>query len=322
MQEKIVKPEPGALMFLVFLAMLVLGVWSIIQLATEAWGESLFWIPLLTNGLAVLVVSGFYTLQPNESRVLILFGNYKGTVKKSGWHWGNPFFSNGSPSSELKEERARNITTAKPATTSKPDSRFKISLRARTEVGDTIKVNDRKGNPIEIAAVVVWRVSDTTKAVFEVDDYRTYVKTQIETALRHVATGFAYDNSESGELSGELTLRGNPEEVAAELRKDLEARLSVAGVAIDDARLTHLAYAPEIAQAMLRRQQADAVISARKKIVQGAVGMVELALADLEKSGSVSLDPERKASMVSNLMVVLCSEREASPVINAGTLYS
>jgi regulator of protease activity HflC (stomatin/prohibitin superfamily) len=322
LQEKIVKPVLGALMFLVFLAMLVLGVWSTIQLATEAWGESLFWIPLLTNGLAVLVVSGFYTLQPNESRVLILFGNYKGTVKESGWHWGNPFFSNGSPTSELKEERARNITTAKPATTSKPDPRFKISLRARTEVGDTIKVNDRKGNPIEIAAVVVWRVSDTTKAVFEVDDYRTYVKTQIETALRHVATGFAYDNSESGELSGELTLRGNPEEVAAELRKDLEARLSVAGVAIDDARLTHLAYAPEIAQAMLRRQQADAVISARKKIVQGAVGMVELALADLEKSGSVSLDPERKASMVSNLMVVLCSEREASPVINAGTLYS
>jgi regulator of protease activity HflC (stomatin/prohibitin superfamily) len=165
-------------------------------------------------------------------------------------------------------------------------------------------------------------VADTTKAVFEVDDYRTYVKTQIETALRHVATGFAYDNSESGELSGELTLRGNPEEVAAELRRDLELRLSVAGVAIDDARLTHLAYAPEIAQAMLRRQQADAVISARKKIVQGAVGMVELALADLEKSGSVSLDPERKAAMVSNLMVVLCSEREASPVINAGTLYN
>jgi regulator of protease activity HflC (stomatin/prohibitin superfamily) len=322
MQEKNVKPAPGALMFLAFLALLGAGVYSITQLATESWGESVFWIPLLTNSLAVLVLSGFYTLQPNESRVLILFGNYKGTVKKAGWHWGNPFYSNGSPSSELKEERARNITTAKPATTSKPDARFKISLRARTEVGDTIKVNDRKGNPIEIAAVVVWRVSDTTKAVFEVDDYRTYVKTQIETALRHVATGFAYDNSESGELSGELTLRGNPEEVAAELRKDLEARLSIAGVAIDDARLTHLAYAPEIAQAMLRRQQADAVISARKKIVQGAVGMVELALADLEKSGSVSLDPERKASMVSNLMVVLCSEREASPVINAGTLYN
>lgn len=322
MQERIVKPAPGALLFLVFIAFLGAGIWSIVQLASETMDASMSWLPLLTNALAVLVVSGFYTLQPNESRVLILFGNYKGTVKKSGWHWGNPFYSNGSPSSELKEERARNITTAKPVTTSKPDSRFKISLRARTEVGDTIKVNDRKGNPIEIAAVVVWRVADTTKAVFEVDDYRTYVKTQIETALRHVATGFAYDNSESGELSGELTLRGNPEEVAAELRKDLESRLSVAGVAIDDARLTHLAYAPEIAQAMLRRQQADAVISARKKIVQGAVGMVALALADLEKSGSVSLDPERKASMVSNLMVVLCSEREASPVINAGTLYN
>lgn len=322
MKERVVRPIPGVLVFLLFIALALSGAWSIFQLATEVWGADLFWIPLVTNGLVVLLLSGFYTLQPNESRVLILFGNYRGTVKQAGWHWGNPFFSNGSPSSELKEERARNISTTKPVAGTKPDSRFKISLRARTEVGDTIKVNDRRGNPIEIAAVVVWRVADTTKAVFEVDDYRTYVKTQIETALRHVATGFAYDNSESGELSGELTLRGNPEEVAAELRNDLEQRLSVAGVAIDDARLTHLAYAPEIAQAMLRRQQADAVISARKKIVQGAVGMVELALADLEKSGSVSLDPERKASMVSNLMVVLCSEREASPVINAGTLYN
>lgn len=309
-------------MFLLFLALLASGVYFIVQLASESLSESFFWIPLVTNALAVLVVSGLFTLQPNESRVLILFGNYKGTVKTEGWHWGNPFYSNGSPSSQLNEERVRNISTTKPATGTKPDSRFKISLRARTEVGDTIKVNDRRGNPIEIAAVVVWRVADTTKAVFEVDDYRVYVKTQIETALRHVATDFAYDNSESGELSGELTLRGNPEEVAAELRRDLEFRLSVAGVTIDDARLTHLAYAPEIAHAMLRRQQAEAVISARKKIVQGAVGMVELALADLEKSGSVSLDPERKASMVSNLMVVLCSEREASPVINAGTLYN
>lgn len=322
MKERLVKPVSGALVFLFFVTLVALGVWSILQLATEIWSETMFWLPLVANGLAVLLLSGFYTLQPNESRVLILFGNYRGTVKQAGWHWGNPFYSNGSPSSELKEERTRHITTAKPVAGTKPDARFKISLRARTEVGDTIKVNDRRGNPIEIAAVVVWRVADTTKAVFEVDDYRTYVKTQIETALRHVATGFAYDNSESGELSGELTLRGNPEEVAAELRNDLAQRLSVAGVAIDDARLTHLAYAPEIAQAMLRRQQADAVISARKKIVQGAVGMVELALADLEKSGSVSLDPERKASMVSNLMVVLCSEREASPVINAGTLYN
>lgn len=322
MQEKLVKPISGALMLLVTLVLVGLQVWTVVLLATEVLAESYFWVSLVVATLLTAVLAGFYTLQPNESRVLILFGNYRGTVKRAGWHWGNPFYSNASPSSELKEERARSISVTKPATSSKPDARFKISLRARTEVGDTIKVNDRKGNPIEIAAVVVWRVADTTKAVFEVDDYRTYVKTQIETALRHVATGFAYDNSESGELSGELTLRGNPEEVASELRKDLEQRLSVAGVAIDDARLTHLAYAPEIAQAMLRRQQADAVISARKKIVQGAVGMVELALADLEKSGSVTLDAERKASMVSNLMVVLCSEREASPVINAGTLYN
>jgi len=322
MQERVVKPTSGPLMFLLLILLVTGGVYSIVHLATETLSETFFWIPLIANAMAVAVVAGFYTLQPNESRVLILFGNYRGTVKSAGWHWGNPFYSNGSPSSELKEERTRNISTTKPVPGTKPDARFKISLRARTEVGDTIKVNDRKGNPIEIAAVVVWRVSDTTRAVFEVDDYRTYVKTQIETALRHVATGFSYDNSESGELSGELTLRGNPEEVAVELRKDLELRLSKAGVSIDDARLTHLAYAPEIAQAMLRRQQADAVISARRKIVQGAVGMVELALADLEKSGSVSLDPERKASMVSNLMVVLCSEREASPVINAGTLYN
>jgi regulator of protease activity HflC (stomatin/prohibitin superfamily) len=322
MKETSKKPIPGSIIFLLHLPLVALIVWSIQALSVGDLGESFVWLPLVLITALSIGLAGFYTLQPNEARVLILFGNYKGTVKQAGWHWGNPFYSNSSPSSELKERRMTKITPTQATTGSKPDSRFKISLRARTEVGDTIKVNDKRGNPIEIAAVVVWRVANTSQAVFEVDDYRTYVKTQIETALRHVATGFAYDNSESGELSGELTLRGNPEEVAAELRKDLEQRLSVAGVAIDDARLTHLAYAPEIAQAMLRRQQADAVISARRKIVQGAVGMVELALADLEKSGSVSLDPERKASMVSNLMVVLCSEREASPVINAGTLYN
>lgn len=322
MKETSKKPIPGSIIFLLHLPLVALIVWSIQALSAGDLGESFIWLPLVLITAISIGLAGFYTLQSNEARVLILFGNYKGTVKQAGWHWGNPFYSNSSPSSELKEQRKTKITSSQATTGSKPDSRFKISLRARTEVGDTIKVNDKRGNPIEIAAVVVWRVSNTSQAVFEVDDYRTYVKTQIETALRHVATGFAYDNSESGELSGELTLRGNPEEVAAELRKDLEQRLSVAGVAIDDARLTHLAYAPEIAQAMLRRQQADAVISARRKIVQGAVGMVELALADLEKSGSVSLDPERKASMVSNLMVVLCSEREASPVINAGTLYN
>ena len=330
-KEKTVNPIAGWIVLLALIAVIPASIWWIVQLASQ--GEDfasvmnlpfgvVIAIPLTLNAIAAFVMAGFYTLQPNESRVLILFGNYKGTVKKAGWHWGNPFYSNSSPSSELKDEINKNITVTKPVSPTKPDSRYKISLRARTNMGEVIKVNDRRGNPIEIATVVVWRIADTAKAVFEVDDYRTYVKTQVETALRHVATQFPYDHSESGDLSGELTLRGNPEEVASERRADLERRLAVAGVVIDDARLTHLAYAPEIAQAMLRRQQAEAVISARRKIVQGAVGMVEMALSDLEKSSSFNLDDDRRASMVSNLMVVLCSEKDASPVINAGTLYN
>lgn len=329
MNEKSVKVLPGWAGFLLMIGLFALAGW---QIAASTWllgfeafdvSESVWFVPTLLIGLAFFVSAGFFTLQPNEARVLILFGKYRGTVKKAGWHWANPLYSNSAPTSNQQDEITNQLKAGKVTTAvKKQDSRFKISLRARTIIGEVIKVNDRKGNPIEIAAVVVWRIADTAKAVFEVDDYRTYVKTQVETALRHVATQFAYDHSESGELSGELTLRGNPEEVAHELRSDLAQRLSVAGVTIDDARLTHLAYAPEIAQAMLRRQQAEAVISARRKIVQGAVGMVELALADLEKSSAVVLDPERRASMVSNLMVVLCSEKEASPVINAGTLYS
>ena len=330
-KEKTVNPIAGWIALLALIAVVPASIWWIVQLASQGddfaseinlpFGVAIA-IPITLNFIAAFVMAGFYTLQPNESRVLILFGNYKGTVKKAGWHWGNPFFSNSSPNSMLKDEINKSITATKPVSPTKPDSRYKISLRARTNMGEVIKVNDRRGNPIEIATVVVWRIADTAKAVFEVDDYRTYVKTQVETALRHVATQFPYDHSESGDLTGELTLRGNPEEFAYELRSDLERRLAVAGVVIDDARLTHLAYAPEIAHAMLRRQQAEAVISARRKIVQGAVGMVEMALDELEKSSSFTLDDDRRASMVSNLMVVLCSEKDASPVINAGTLYN
>jgi regulator of protease activity HflC (stomatin/prohibitin superfamily) len=324
MQEKHVSPIPGAAALLVWLA---------IEAGSFYWFNTisgyfspLNLIPIGIIALSPLLLIGFYTLQPNEARVLILFGNYRGTVKKAGWHWGNPFYSNGAPTLTITDDSKPNTKASSTSPFSGGskaiDSRYKVSLRARTNLGEVIKVNDRRGNPIEIGAVVVWRVADTAKAVFEVDDYRTYVKTQVETTLRHVATQFNYDHSEAGELSQELTLRGNPEEVAAELRQDLTGRLAVAGVVIDDARLTHLAYAPEIAQAMLRRQQADAVISARRKIVQGAVGMVEMALEQLEKSASFTLDDDRRASMVSNLMVVLCGEKEASPVINAGTLYS
>ena len=329
MKEKSTKVLPGLVGLVLMLAFAASGTWYVIQLASSkgdfagAAAESYAWVPIVLIGLAAFISAGFFTLQPNEARVLILFGKYRGTVKTAGWHWGNPLYSNSAPSSNQQDEITSQLKAGKITTpVKKQDSRFKISLRARTIIGETIKVNDRKGNPIEIAAVVVWRIEDTAKAVFEVDDYRTYVKTQVETALRHVATQFAHDHSETGELSGELTLRGNPEEVAHELRLDLAQRLAVAGVTIDDARLTHLAYAPEIAQAMLRRQQAEAVISARRKIVQGAVGMVEMALLELEKSNSVALDAERRASMVSNLMVVLCSDKEAAPVINTGTLYN
>jgi regulator of protease activity HflC (stomatin/prohibitin superfamily) len=251
---------------------------------------------LIIGAVAVLVTAvvcsgGFFTLQPNEAAVLILFGEYRGTVRASGFFFTNPF-----------------------------NKKLKISLRARNLNGDKLKVNDKRGNPIEIAAVVVWRVRDTAQAVFDVDNYETYVRIQSESALRHVTTAYAYDDGD-GEVN-ELTLRGGGEEVSAALQLELQARLDKAGVLVDEARLTHLAYAPEIAQAMLRRQQAEAVIAARKKIVHGAVSMVEMALNELSAKNVVRLDDERKAAMVSNLLVVLCGESEAHPVINTGTLYN
>ena len=254
----------------------------------------------------LLLLMGFFTIQPNQARVLILFGDYKGTVRDEGFHWANPFFSRRSGYTNVD---------GKPAAIS-----TKVSLRARTYNGEHLKVNDKCGNPIEIADVIVWRVENTAKALFDVDDYNTYVHTQSETALRHVATTYAYDQM-PGAKDDEITLRSNIEEVSAALKEELAVRLEKAGVVIDDARLTHLAYAPEIAQAMLRRQQADAVIAAREKIVQGAVGMVEMALSELSAKNVVDLDDERKAAMVSNLMVVLCGESDAQPVLNTGTLY-
>jgi regulator of protease activity HflC (stomatin/prohibitin superfamily) len=199
-------------------------------------------------------------------------------------------------------------------------TRNKISLRARTLNGDRLKVNDKRGNPIEIAAVVVWRVQDTAQALFDVDDYENYVIMQSESALRHLASLYAYDNGDAGE--DEITLRSNVDEVSQALRKELRDRLGKAGVEVDESRLTHLAYSPEIAQAMLRRQQAEAVIAARQKIVHGAVSMVDMALKELAEKHVVQLDDERRAAMVSNLMVVLCGESEVHPIVNTGTLYS
>jgi len=269
----------------------------------------------------IILLIGLFTLQPNEARVLILFGAYKGTVRQSGFWWANPFYSSGSRQGGLAEAQAK-AAAAKaghPPPAPKGLARNKISLRARTHNGEQIKVNDKRGNPIEIAAVVVWRVRDTTQAMFDVDDFEHYVETQSESALRHVASAYAYD---PGEEEQEITLRSNVEEVSIALQRELQERLGKAGVDVDEARLTHLAYAPEIAQAMLRRQQAEAVIAARQKIVHGAVSMVDMALKELAEKGVVELDAERRAAMVSNLMVVLCGESEVHPVVNTGTLYT
>ena len=276
---------------------------------------------MLLVPVLIISLTGLFTLQPNEGRVLVLFGKYKGTVRTAGFHWGNPFYSNGPMQAGSLQARRAALHGAAPAMSEsgrKGMSRNKISLRARTMNGDKLKVNDKGGNPIEIAAVVVWRVNDTAQAMFDVDNYENYVTMQSESSLRHLASQYAYDHGEENEA----TLRTNVEEVSQALCKELRERLAKAGVAVDEARLTHLAYAPEIAQAMLSRQQAEAVIAARQKIVHGAVSMVDMALKELAEKSVVVLDDERKAAMVSNLMVVLCGEAEVHPVINTGTLYS
>jgi len=246
----------------------------------------------VTAVLAMVAVTvllcGFFMVNPNEGRVLQLFGAYRGTVKEAGLRWANPFLT-----------------------------KKRISQRVRNFESGRLKVNDTDGNPIEIAAVVVWRVVDTAEAVFEVDDYENYVKVQSEAAVRILATRYPYD----AHLEGHLSLRGSTAEVAKDLQQEIQERLAKAGVEVIEARLSHLAYAPEIASAMLRRQQAGAIIAARQKIVEGAVGMVEMALDLLGKSNVVTLDEERKAAMVSNLLVVLCADRETQPVVNTGSLY-
>lgn len=251
---------------------------------------------LLAAGFAALLAAisliGLYMLQPNESAILTLFGQYIGTDRGEGLRWAFPLYA-----------------------------KRRLSLRARNFNAPTLKVNDKRGNPVEIGAAVVWRVRDTAQAVFEVDDFERYVHIQAEAALRHLASQYAYDEGEDLP-EGETTLRAGMDVVAEALKVELQARFEAAGVAVLDAKLTHLAYAAEIAQVMLRRQQAEAIISARAKIVHGAVSMVEAALRGLAERGIVQLDDERKAAMVSNLLVVLCSDKETQPIINTGTLYS
>jgi regulator of protease activity HflC (stomatin/prohibitin superfamily) len=270
------------------------GLWYILNVlepAGDAVGPAQIAVILVLVVALILVILGFNGLvpvAPNEARALVLFGKYHGTVHEQGLHWVNPF-----------------------------TERRKISVRVRNFETSKLKVNDHDGNPIEIAAVVVWKVTDTAEALFEVDDYENFVAVQAEAALRNLATSHPYDAHEEGQVA----LRANPAEVADQLRQEIQDRLEKAGVQVIEARISHLAYAPEIANAMLRRQQANAVIAARTRIVEGAVSMVEMALEQLSSKKIVDLDEERKATMVSNLLVVLCSEHEAQPVLNAGSLY-
>lgn len=315
--ERVVHVQSGWTMLPVFVGLLLADIGFLIvafQSGTSTWRVT-FLILLLP--ICIVLLKGFFTLQPNEARVLVLFGDYKGTVRSSGFHWGNPFYTNG-PRQVSAFSTAPLNKSGGSAISHHILGRNKISLRARTLNGEKLKVNDKRGNPIEIAAVVVWRVGDTAQATFDVDNYENYVLTQSESALRHLASLYSYDYGEDNEI----TLRSNVTEVSQALRAELQDRLAKAGVTVDEARLTHLAYAPEIAQAMLRRQQAEAVIAARQKIVQGAVSMVDMALKEIAEKQVLALDDERKAAMVSNLMVVLCGEAEVHPVLNTGTLYT
>ena len=278
----------GILMLLVGLLLLIAGPVSVAQDPDTAMRVV---AGVVTAVVGLLLLCGLYSLQPNEGMAIMLFGAYRGTDRKTGLRWVLPWYS-----------------------------RKKISLRVRNLTSDKLKVNDKRGNPIEIAANVVWRVQDSAQALFDVNDYEAFVAIQVDTALRDIASHYAYDHGEEG-ADSEMTLRADAEDVASRLRDELVNRVAAAGLAVDEARLAHLAYAPEIAGVMLRRQQAEAILSARRLIVRGAVAMVENALADLNERGVVDLDEDRKAAMVSNLLVVLCADREAQPVINTGTLY-
>lgn len=288
MREKSIIVPSGYLILLVNLMIFVAAIAVLILAKGSPEKVTLILTGVFLILLGLVMMPGNFTVQPNEAVVLQLFGRYIGTVKEPGLRWSNPFYS-----------------------------KRKVSLRARNFETNHLKVNDHDGNPIEIAAVVVWRVVDSAEATFQVDDYSHYVNVQSEAALRNLATVYSYDAHEPTDIS----LRGSTDLVAERLKTEVQSRLSVAGVEVTEARITHLAYAPEIAAAMLQRQQAGAIIAARSKIVEGAVSMVEMALEQLGRRSIVNLDEERKAAMVSNLLVVLCSERNTQPVVNAGTLH-
>lgn len=286
MKEKAIRSLPGVPVLIVLFLVLLGGGW--LTLAGMGGSIALIVAGILIALLALFLMIGLYMIEPNQAAVLSFFGKYVGTAKDNGLRWNNPFYA-----------------------------KRKVSMRVRNFESGKLKVNELDGSPIEIAAVIVWQVIDASEAVYNVDDFESFVQIQSEAALRSMATSYPYDQHEDGQLA----LRSHAAEISEHLQKELAERLNDAGVAVLDARISHLAYAPEIAQAMLQRQQANAIIAARTRIVAGAVGMVEMALDELQKKGTVQLDEERKAQMVSNLLVVLCGERATQPIVNAGTLY-
>jgi len=311
-QEVTFVPQSG---WIPLVRTLVLLVAVPVLFVLSAWaGPMVVWtVPLAILCVISFVISlfGFLAVAPNDSRVLLLFGEYRGTVKKSGFYWVNPFLSK-----KKITLRIRNFETGSISTPEKKNEAGQIVQHKTRSSGRPSKVNDRDGNPIEISAVVVWKVVNTAEALFEVDDFEDFVSVQSESALRNLASRHPYDSEDH-----EVSLRGNTASVCAQLQGDIQDRLGKAGVEVIEARISHLAYAPEIAAAMLQRQQAQAVVAARTKIVEGAVGMVQMALDHLAKDKIVELDEERRAAMVSNLLVVLCSDRHVQPVVNTGTIY-
>jgi len=316
-QEHRVEAWSGWTVLLVELVLILGGLLFVITTASSGAAPGFALGGALVLFVGLFLTFGFFTLQPNEARVLLLFGSYRGTVRDSGFHWANPFYSR-TRGGSAKAAGADTRPAALPGLLGYQVLTTKLSLRAQNFSSDTLKVNDKRGNPVEIGAVIVWRVENTAQAVFDVEDYGSFVRMQSESAIRSIASRYAYDHGEPNEL----TLRGGADEVALALKEELHLRLAKAGVVVEDARLTHLAYAPEIAPVMLRRQQAEAVVAARQIIVQNAVGMVHMALRELDEQNVVKLDEERRAAMVSNLLVVLCGQSDPSPVINTGTLYN
>lgn len=280
--EKIITPANGYIMLFVFFMLLIV---SIIAMAATS---EVFIIPLIAS---IIIIKGFIMVQPNNSRVLLLFGEYVGTINKNGFYWTNPFYS-----------------------------KKKVSLRASNFDSERLKVNDKMGNPIMISTILVWRVKDTYKASFDVDNFENFVHVQTDAAVRKLASMYPYDNFADEGHTEDITLRSSVNEVSEALEKEIDERLSIAGIEVLEARIGYLAYAQEIANAMLKRQQATAIVAARHKIVEGAVSMVEMALEELNKKQIVDLDEDRKAAMVSNLLVILCGDKDASPVLNTGTL--